>query len=97
MELSEQELHNIGHMQYQVDQASDEKPECGFDYTLVRTVLKTIERLRHEVHELRRTRSEAEANARVEGYREGAAGIVSQLRALSITVNTEPPSKVTGA
>ena len=43
-----------------------------------------------EVHELKRTRSEAEANARVAGYREGAASVVNQLRALGVTVSTEP-------
>lgn len=48
-----------------------------------------LRKARHEIHELRRTRSEAQANARVAGYREGATGVVAQLRALNITVNTE--------
>lgn len=50
-----------------------------------------IKRLQHQVRELQRTRSEAEAIARVAGYREGAAGVVGQLRAIGITVNIEPP------
>lgn len=51
-----------------------------------------IVKLRHEVHELKRTRSEAEANARIAGYKEGIINIISQLKALSITVNIKPPN-----
>jgi hypothetical protein len=44
----------------------------------------------HTIRELERTRSEVGADARVAGYREGAASIISRLRALGITVNTGP-------
>ena len=46
-----------------------------------------IERMRTQIMELKRTRSEAEANARVAGYREGIDEIVKRLRALGVTVN----------
>lgn len=46
MELNESERHAIGHAQYQVDQASGDKPECCFDYELVVTLLGLIGRLR---------------------------------------------------
>ena len=71
MKLSEQDLHNIGHARYLVERATDDKPEVCFDFTLVRSILNVIDRQTNEIHELNRTRSEAEANANVAGYRQG--------------------------
>lgn len=43
--------------------------------------------LMKELHELKRTRSEAEAQAMLQGYRSGAESVIKQLRALEIRVN----------
>lgn len=43
--LSDEERHCIGHAQYLVDQATDETPDVFFDYEVVRTLLKLLERL----------------------------------------------------
>jgi hypothetical protein len=48
-EISEQERHAIAHAQHQVDQASPEKPECSFDYELVATLLRMINRSSEQI------------------------------------------------
>ena len=45
-----------------------------------------IEKLLRENHELRRTRSEAEAVARSEGFKQGADDVVKQLRGQKLVV-----------
>jgi len=47
---------------------------------------KKVEELLKELHELKRTRDEAEAQARLQGYREGAESVLKQLRVLNIEV-----------
>ncbi len=44
--VNESERHAIGHAQWQVDHATDDNPDCCFDYELVRTLLSLITRLR---------------------------------------------------
>jgi hypothetical protein len=43
-ELSENERHAIGHARYQVEHATPDNPDCCFDYELVATLLKIIDR-----------------------------------------------------
>jgi hypothetical protein len=43
-DVSEEERHAIAHARYQVEQASAEKPECCFDFDLVRDLLRVIDR-----------------------------------------------------
>jgi flagellar biosynthesis/type III secretory pathway protein FliH len=43
---------------------------------------KRIAKLEHENHELRRTRSEAEAQARIDGYQEGQRDLRRDINAL---------------
>lgn len=82
MKLSEQDQHNIGHARYLVERATDESPEVSFDYTLVRSVLNLIDRQSNEIHELNRTCSEGEAQARLAGYQEGQADLKKSIRSL---------------
>lgn len=42
---SEEERHAVGHARYQVERATPDNPEVAFDYTLVATLLRLIDRL----------------------------------------------------
>jgi hypothetical protein len=42
--LSEQERHGVEHARYQVQHASPDNPNCCFDYELVLTLVKMIDR-----------------------------------------------------
>lgn len=52
---------------------------------------KAVEGLLKEIHELKRTRSEAEADARKDGFRQGAEFVIGQLRAQKIVVEIVEP------
>ena len=82
MKLSEQDAHNIGHARYLVERATGEKPEVCFDFTLVRSVLNVIDRQSNEILAVSRTGSEAEAAARVEGYKQGRRDCQEAIRSL---------------
>jgi hypothetical protein len=43
-DISEEQRHAIGHARYLADQATPEKPDCCFDYELVRALLSVIDR-----------------------------------------------------
>ncbi len=43
-DLTEDERHAIAHARYQVERATPDKPECAFDYELVRDLLRVIDR-----------------------------------------------------
>ena len=45
-------------------------------------IVKMLESAEHEIHELKRTRSEAEAAARVEGYKQGRRDCQEAIRSL---------------
>src|ERR1700679_3377866 len=53
MQQSEQERHNIGHMKYLCERATDESSEVCFDYTLVQDVLNQFERMGAEIKRLK--------------------------------------------
>lgn len=57
--------------------------KCGDPFGLAAKDAE-IEKLQREVHELKRTRSEAEAAAKVQGYRDGVRELRQQFRALLI-------------
>lgn len=50
-------------------------------------VVEMVRKLLVEIWELKRTRAEAEATARAEGYRAGAKSIVNRVRAQGINIH----------
>ncbi len=67
--------------------ADDNKNDLDIGLGDIRAWFKESERLRLEIAELKHTRSEAEAAAKVRGFREGQQDIVRQLRGQSINLN----------
>lgn len=58
---------------------------CGLDggnSLDIKANIEKIAKLEHEVHELKRTRSEAEAQARMAGYQEGQRDLKQSIRSL---------------
>jgi hypothetical protein len=43
--LTEQESHDVEHARYQVNRATPDNPDCVFDYELVATLLRIIDRV----------------------------------------------------